>query len=67
LTQAWAQAYAQAMDQALDQALDQANACIPGSGKEQWRKYFRDRADIWRAGYGVVCDIEGVFYVYKHL
>jgi len=28
-------------------------------------KYARARMDVWRRGYGLLCDIDGVLYVYK--
>jgi hypothetical protein len=43
------------------------SAIIDGYEETEWYSYFKKRLAIWEAGYGVLGDIAGVFYVYKHL
>jgi hypothetical protein len=70
-TQAWDQAWTQARDQAWDWARDQANVIssviIDGYESTIWYDYFKRRFAIWEAGYGCLCDVNGVFYVYRKL
>jgi len=36
-----------------------------GDHENQHYKYAQSRMDVWRRGYGLLCDIDGVLYVYK--
>ena len=77
--QVWIQARKQARDQSLERALEQAlsqshdlsnlisSAIIEGYESTEWHDYFKRRFSIWEAGYGCICDINGVFYVYKKI
>jgi len=77
--QAWYQAYVQHKCQAWDHARDLcrnndidnslviAAPIIDGYETSKWYDYAKRRSSIIEAGYGFLGDIDGVFYVYKHL
>ena len=65
--QAWDQAWGQAWDQARDQDMVIPAVLIEGYETSSWYTYCKKRLAIWEAGYGVLCDINGIFYVYKSL
>jgi len=56
---AWAAASAAAKDAAWD-----AEARIINL-KGKHRKHFEDRMEVWRRGYGLLCDVNGILYVYE--
>jgi hypothetical protein len=74
LAQARAQALAQALAQARAQALDQAGtdfalyaSCLIADPGLPHSKHATDRLDVWLQGYGLLCDVNGVLYVYKRV
>lgn len=58
-------AFYAAMDAAYQFVM--CNICGDLQVEEKHREYVRKRFDIWRHGYGVLCEINGVLYVYKKI
>jgi hypothetical protein len=66
--QAWDQAQYQARDQAWDQARSDFAlyvSCLIADPGLPYSKHATDRLDVWMRGYGLLCDIGGVLYVYR--
>ena len=70
--QALDQGWDQARNQALDQGWDQARSdfalyvsCLIADPGLPYSKHATDRLDVWMRGYGLLCDIGGVLYVYR--
>jgi hypothetical protein len=66
---AWASAWAAARDAAGDAAGDAAllSRCIIVADKldKKYMDHARARWSVWQKGYGLLCDVNGVFYVYR--
>ena len=62
-----------AYDAAYDASLDAAQYCASVyvlAGVEMpphHAEYIRTRFELWRHGYGVVCDVDGVLYCYRNI
>jgi hypothetical protein len=61
---AGAAAWAAAWDASL---MAQMEICCDLHIPAKHRKHARDRWAVWQAGYGCLCDVSGVLYVYKHV
>ena len=76
-TAAWAAAWAAASDAAWDAAWDAAGdaalytqvefVCAGLQLEEKHREHARARWEVWAKGYGLLCDVDGVLYVYERI
>ena len=70
---AWDAAWDVAWDAAWDVARDAAlfvrvlYVCDGLDIKEKHREHAKLRMDVWKHGYGVCCDVDGVLYCYKRI
>jgi hypothetical protein len=35
--------------------------------EQRHRNYIEARMNVWRKGYGVLCDVDGILYVYERI
>lgn len=68
---AWDAAVGAARDAAVDSARDAALLArcevVEFPNDNQFKIHAQKRMDVWRAGYGLLCDVNGMLYVYKKL
>ena len=65
---AWASARDSAWYSARDSALMASMEIVSDLHIDaKHRKHARDRWEVWTRGYGLLCDVDGVLYVYKSL
>lgn len=69
---AWAAAWDAARDAALDAAWDAAlyaRGMIVADLKleSKHRTHIKQRMEVWQKGYGLLCDVDGVLYVYEKI